>query len=119
MIGLGIINNTALDSELAPAFIVPLGTAAFALPLCTNGMVTILIVGRILYLSRGISPEVRGKGGPIGHAVSVVVEGGMIYFFTQIIFVTLFSLGLPAYEIVGYTAVQIYVRSTLHTLTVG
>ena len=53
MTGLGILKNTNPTAPVAPAVLIPLGTASFALPLVTNFIITFLIVGRIYYIGYG------------------------------------------------------------------
>ena len=96
---------------MAPPSLVPLGLAAFALPLGTNLIVTTLIAGRIWYLSprkTRNSPHFLSTTGKA--AIDIVVESGMLYLAVQLIFVILFAIGHPAQGIVGVIAVQIYVR---------
>lgn len=98
---------------MAPPSLIPLGLAAFSLPLGTNVVVTSLITARIWYLSprkaRNMSsaqfPTRTGQA-----AIDIVVESGMLYLAVQLVFVILFAIGHPAQGIVGVIAVQIYVR---------
>ena len=101
------------NSPIAPPSLVPLGLAAFSLPLGTNVIVTTLIAVRIWYLS---PRRVRNMGSarfPTGTgraAIDIVVESGMLYLAVQLVFVVLFAIAHPAQGIVGVIAVQIYVR---------
>lgn len=96
-------------SEVVPAFLVPLGLAAYILPLCTNVIVTALIAGRIWYMMREIRdadmPTKTGRA-----AIDIIIESGMLYLAIQLVFVILFALRLPAQAITARMAVQIYVR---------
>jgi hypothetical protein len=96
-------------SQVVPAFLVPLGLAAYILPLCTNVIVTALIAGRIWYMMREIRdadmPTKTGRA-----AIDIIVESGMLYLAIQLVFVILFALRLPAQAITARMAVQIYVR---------
>ena len=100
------VNST---TPVVPAFLVPLGLAAYTLPLCTNVIVTALIAGRIWYMMREIRdadmPTKTGRA-----AIDIIVESGMLYLAIQLVYVTLFALRLPAQTIASHMAVQIYVR---------
>jgi hypothetical protein len=98
---------------IAPASLVPLGLAGFALPLCTNVIVTTLIAMRIWYLSPRKLRDTRSSQFPTGTGrttIEIVVESGMLYLAVQLVFVVLFAIRHPAQGIVGVIAVQIYVR---------
>lgn len=97
---------------MAPASVVPLGLAGFALPLVTNVIVTTLIAMRIWYLSPRKMHDTRGARFPTtGRAtIDIVIESGMLYMVVQLVFVVLFAVQHPALDIVGVIAVQIYVR---------
>jgi hypothetical protein len=101
------------NSPIAPPSLVPLGLAAFSLPLGTNVIVTTLIAARIWYLSPRKAPKMRSAQFPTRTgqaAIDIVVESGMLYLAVQLIFVILFAIRHPAQGIVGVIAVQIYVR---------
>lgn len=121
MTGLGILNNTDPDAPQAPAAIVPLGTAAFALPLATNFLITISTVIRLYMLAakaRRINTTNALNTTPYVHkAAAIVIESGLIYLIAQLILVILFSIGHPAQNIVAVVACQIYVSSTIKYCT--
>ena len=97
----------------APRALVPLGLAAFCLPLGTNVIVTTLIAGRIWYLSPCKARKIRSVKFPTGigrAAIDIVIESGMLYLAAQLIFVILFAIRHPAQSIASVIAVQIYVR---------
>ncbi|KAF8499549.1 hypothetical protein F5888DRAFT_84798 [Russula emetica] len=99
------------NSPIAPPSLVPLGLAAFSLPLGTNVIVTTLIATRIWYLSPRNARNMRGAQFPsrTGQAaIDIVVESGMLYLAVQLIFVILFAIRHPAQGIVGVIAVQTY-----------
>ncbi len=101
------------NSPIAPPSLVPLGLAAFSLPLVTNVIVTTLITVRIWYLSPRKVRDMRSARFPTRTgraAIDIVVESGMLYLAVQLVFVILFSIRHPAQGIVGVIAVQIYVR---------
>ncbi|KAI0302498.1 hypothetical protein BC826DRAFT_948416 [Russula brevipes] len=88
-----------------------LSRIGFSLPLCTNVLVTTLIIARIWYLSPRKTHDVLGGRFPTGTgraAIDIVVESGMLYLVVQLIFVVLFAIGHPAQGIVAAIAVQIY-----------
>jgi hypothetical protein len=98
---------------MAPPSLVPLGLAAFTLPLGTNLIVTSLIAGRIWYLSPRQARNMNSAQFPTRTgraAIDIVIESGMLYLAVQIVFVILFAIRHPAQGIVGVIAVQIYVR---------
>jgi hypothetical protein len=98
---------------MAPRSLVPLGLAAFSLPLGTNVVVTSLIAARIWYLSPRKAQNMGSAQFPTRTgqaAIDIVVESGMLYLAVQLVFVILFAIGHPAQGIVGVIAVQIYVR---------
>ena len=104
--------NSPTVSDLQALFL-----AAFSLPLATNVIVTTLIVGRIWYLSPRMASDMRSTQFPTGTGravIDIVVESGTLYFSGQLIFFILFAIALPAQNIVGPIAVQIYVRIPHH-----
>lgn len=104
-------------SPLPPPSIVPLGLAGYALPLCTNVLTTGLIVGKLWWTLRRSSSMHSVDGTPIFHhgydsvkrAAGTLVESGLLYLVTQLIFVVLFSIDHPSLPIVAGIAAQIYV----------
>jgi len=110
------------NSPIAPHSLVPLGLAAFALPLGTNVIVTSLIAGRIWYLTprKARMGSAQFPSGTGRAAIDIVVESGMLYLVVQLIFVILFAIGHPAQGVVGVIAVQIYgIAPTLILIRVG
>ncbi|PCH44320.1 hypothetical protein WOLCODRAFT_77006 [Wolfiporia cocos MD-104 SS10] len=90
-----------------PAVLVPLPLAGYILSLCTNVMVTALIVGRLWYthlLVRGFAYETR----VVPQATVIVVESGLLYLLIQLVYVILFAIQHPAEQLIGIMAVQIY-----------
>jgi hypothetical protein len=76
-------------------------------------MVTILIIGRIWYLSPHRRRDVMGANFPTGTgraAIVITVESGLLYFVVQLIFCILFTIQHPAQIIINNIALQIYVR---------
>ena len=100
------------SSPVPPAAIVPLTTAGYALPLCTNVIATGLIVYKIWQASgavNGVAPR-PSMARTARAATAIVVESGVLYLVTQLVFVILVGIKHPAEAIVGVMAVQIYVR---------
>jgi hypothetical protein len=95
------------SAPMAPKAMVPLGIATYTLPLCTNVIVTALIAGRIWYHAYGFS-EARTPSGSVRRAMIVILESGVVYLVTQLIFVVIFAIRHPAQGIVVVIAVQIY-----------
>jgi hypothetical protein len=90
-----------------------LGLAVFILPLCTNAIVTTLIVIRIWYLSPEKRRDMLGANFPTGvgrTAIVMVIESGMLYVAVQLVFVILFAVRHPAQAIIAGIVVQVYVR---------
>ena len=78
-------------------------------------MATGLIVYKIwrtaYYTVPGTSDSTLEGTTRVAHsAMSIVVESGMLYLATQLVFVVLVSIQHPAQAIVAVMAVQIYVR---------
>jgi hypothetical protein len=112
-------------SPVPPTEIVPLTIAGYALPLCTNIIVTGLIAGRLWYISR--IPIFDENGRPVilkietsGRPMMLIIESGVLYMVTQLIFVVLVAIGNPAETILSYAGTQIYgIASTLIIIRVG
>ncbi|KAJ6458061.1 hypothetical protein C8R47DRAFT_1227205 [Mycena vitilis] len=106
---IGLVRATSPTAPQAPAALVPIGTASFALSLCLNFMVSALIVGRIWWVTR----MSRQHGLPtaktsITRAMEIVVESGFLFLAAQLVFVVLFAIGHPAQAVVEPVATQIY-----------
>ena len=100
------------DATPSPA-IVPLGLASFTLPFCTNGMVTLLIVGRIWFTSRTMKAYIMPNARSV---IAIMIESGALYFAVQLVFVTLYGMNNPAEEVIIPMAVQVYVRKTVRPM---
>ena len=87
----------------------PLGLASFILPLCTNVMVTSLIIGRIWYMSRDTSLYVVHANSGTRKAMNIIVESGALYFVAQLVFVVTYAMQHPAEYILLLMVVPIYV----------
>lgn len=98
------------DATPSPS-IVPLGLASFTLPFCTNGMVTLLIVGRIWFTSRTMKAYTMPSARSV---MAIMIESGALYFAVQLVFVTLYGMNNPAEEVIIPMAVQVYVRKAAH-----
>ncbi|KAG2361901.1 hypothetical protein BDR07DRAFT_1358347 [Suillus spraguei] len=112
-------------SPVPPIKIVPLTIAGYALPLCTNIMVTVLIAGRLWHISR--IPIVDEHGKPVilkiatgGRPMMLIIESGALYMVTQLIFVVLVAVRNPAEAVLSLAGTQIYgIASTLIIIRVG
>ena len=97
-----------------PIAFIPLQTAGYVLPLCTNIMAT----GIILYgiwrttVSRDNITKILPSTWRMSRtAMMMVVESGLLYLLVQLILVVLTALEHPAQGIVAVIAVQIYVSA--------
>ncbi|KIK43829.1 hypothetical protein CY34DRAFT_803335 [Suillus luteus UH-Slu-Lm8-n1] len=112
-------------SPVPPTEIVPLTTAGYALPLCTNIMVTGLIAVRLWYISRVPIIDEYGKPAILkiaagGRPMMLVIESGALYMITQLIFVVLVAMQNSAEAVLSYAGTQIYgIASTLIIIRVG
>ena len=102
-------------SPAPPPQLVPLGLASYILPLCTNIIVTSLIVYRLWYASRA-SRAISDSPLYIPESVTrrammLSVESGALYLVFQLVFVVLFAIPHPAEAILAVMAVQIYVSN--------
>ncbi|KAF9223683.1 hypothetical protein BS17DRAFT_781058 [Gyrodon lividus] len=97
------------SAPVPPSALVPLGLAAYVLPLCTNVLVTFFIVFQIWSTSRTVpdSPLQIGQG-VTRRAMMLVIESGALYLLVQLVFVVLFALQNPAQAILAVMAVQVY-----------
>ncbi|KAI0043397.1 hypothetical protein FA95DRAFT_1563378 [Auriscalpium vulgare] len=110
-------------APVAPSNLVPLGIAGYTLPLCTNVIVTALIVGRIWYLTPRTQSEwgVTSSTTAMGHkAMEIIIESGALYLIVQAILVATFTKEVPSQAILAVIAVQIYgIAPTLIMIRVG
>ena len=98
-------------SPTPPPVLVPLTLAGYTLPLCTNVMVTSLIVFRIWASSRTVSNSPLRIGEATHRAMMLVIESGALYLLFQLIFVALVATQNAAEAIIAVMAVQIYVSN--------
>ncbi|KAJ3842169.1 hypothetical protein EV361DRAFT_938353 [Lentinula raphanica] len=103
---IGLVLTISPTAPQAPEAIVPIGTAAFAMSLCLNFIVSALIVGRIWYMT-GLNREIKTDGA-IRRASAIVIESGLLFLAAQLVFVVLFAIKHPAQAIVEPIATQIY-----------
>lgn len=110
----GTTGSTAMPS------IVPLALASFTLPLCTNVMVSGLIIGRIWWMSKDTALYELPTRSATRAAMNVIIESGVLYFVVQFVFVVIFGLGHPSELIMVLVATQTYgIASTLILIHVG
>ena len=100
-------------SPTPPPELVPLGLAGYTLPLCTNIIVTSLIVYRIWSTSRAVpdSPLDSIGSSVTRRAMMLIIESGALYLLFQLVFVVLFAIPHPAEAILAVMTVQIYVSN--------
>lgn len=84
----------------------PLGLASFCLPFCTNVIVTVLIVARVWFTARRMQTYSLTSARSVA---AIMLESGMLYFFVQLVFVTLFGMNHPGEQVIIPMAVQVYV----------
>ncbi|KAL7277259.1 hypothetical protein ACG7TL_009112 [Trametes sanguinea] len=100
-------------SPVPPAVVVPLTTAGFALPLCTNVMATALIILRIWQLtgqsawSSSLNSS-RRRADVSSRVTAMFVESGLLYLAAQLVFVVLIAIKHPAQAVLAVIAIQIY-----------
>lgn len=115
MTGLDILMNIDPTAPQAPPEVRPLGTAAFALPLATNFLITISTVTRLYMMGSrarsASSGDLMHTTSYIHKATAIVIESGLLYLIAQLVFVVLFAIGHPAQGIAAVVAVQVYVSS--------
>jgi len=122
---IGILVSTP-QAAIVPKSLVPLGTAAFALPLCFNAVVCTLIIWRILSKGRQNQRSLRQAGAAImprnyaRDAAGVVIESASLYLVVQLVFTALFAINHPAQILLSAVATQIYgIAPTLIFVRVG
>ncbi|KAJ7457454.1 hypothetical protein FB451DRAFT_594556 [Mycena latifolia] len=125
---IGLVLQINPNAPQAPAALVPVGTAGFALSLCLNFIVSALIVSRIYYIARqnrihGVSPHTTHSGAhdtTFQRAIGIIVEAGGLFLAAQFVFVVLFAIAHPAQAVVEPVATQIYgISPTLIIVRVG
>ncbi|KAF8889654.1 hypothetical protein BD779DRAFT_1520282 [Infundibulicybe gibba] len=121
-----VILSRTVDAAIVPKALVPLGTAAFAIPLTFNFIVTCLIAGRMWYHEIQRRKALRGAfiatGAPqyLRDAIFVIIEAGVLYLLAQFVLTVLFAINHPAQILVSDVAVQIYgIAPTLIIVHVG
>ncbi|KAF8887586.1 hypothetical protein BD779DRAFT_1527064 [Infundibulicybe gibba] len=121
-----IILSRTVDAAIVPKALVPLGTAAFAIPLTFNFIVTGLIAGRMWYHEiqrrRSLREAFITTGVPqyLRDATFVIVEAGVLYLLAQFVLTLLFAINHPAQILASDAAVQIYgIAPTLIIVHVG
>ena len=87
---------------------------ALGVPVGTDLLLTLLIVGRILYLSR-TTPDLLSSR-RIQAAVSIFAESGAMVIVVQLITSVLVLRGMPSQNILLCMLAQVYVRSHTHVL---
>ncbi|EIN13037.1 hypothetical protein PUNSTDRAFT_131262 [Punctularia strigosozonata HHB-11173 SS5] len=126
MATIGILVSTP-SAAIVPKSLVPLGTSAFAIPLCFNFIVTGLIIGRIWWKGRSSHGNIGRAGGVVmlpptylKAATVVVIESGLVYLVVQFVLTVLFAINHPAQIMLADIATQIYgIAPTMIFVRVG
>ncbi|KZW04459.1 hypothetical protein EXIGLDRAFT_716413 [Exidia glandulosa HHB12029] len=107
-------------APIAPAAIVPLGTAGLSMSLVVNFLVTLLIIARIWYMDRGTGQIFGRTRMMINSVTTMIIETGALFLVAQLCVVILYSLSNPAQAVVVPAALQIYgIAPTLIIVRVG
>ncbi|KAJ7101442.1 hypothetical protein B0H15DRAFT_927222 [Mycena belliarum] len=118
---IGLVLSIDPTAPQTPAAIVPVGDAAFAMSLILNFSTSMLIVGRIWYMSR--QSRIQGVAHhktSVQSAMEIVIESGLLFLAAQFVFVVLFAIAHPAQAVVEPIATQIYgISPTLIIVRVG
>lgn len=122
--GVALATRIAPTAAAPPAAIQPLVFAAYILPLIANFMLTVLIAGRIWWLTRGtityLGKVSTGKRGTAFKAAMIIIESGVLYFVVQLVYLTVFAVGNSSDQLMSLIAVQIYgIAPTLMIIQVG
>ncbi|KIP07252.1 hypothetical protein PHLGIDRAFT_19240 [Phlebiopsis gigantea 11061_1 CR5-6] len=100
--------------------IVPMGLASFILPLCTNVMVTTLIIGRIWYMTHEAATFSMQRNSATQKAMNIIIESGALYFAVQCVFVVTYAMQHPAeYAMILITPPIYGISSTLIIIHLG
>jgi hypothetical protein len=102
----GLSAGQSTSNLMTAAFDISLG-----LPVGTDLLLTLLIVGRILYISRW-TPELLSSR-RIHAAVSIIIESGMMVILVQLVTSVYFFKNSPNQNIGLCILAQIYVRRSL------
>ncbi|TBU25893.1 hypothetical protein BD311DRAFT_726926 [Dichomitus squalens] len=116
-----VVTQTPTSSTPDPS-LVPLDIAGYALPLCTNAMATGLIAYRIWSMSvlNDGQATLQSSARLAKNAMTIIVESGLLYLVTQLVFVVLNGTGNTSEAILVAMAVQIYgISPTLIIIRVG
>ncbi|KAF7358521.1 hypothetical protein MVEN_00903000 [Mycena venus] len=106
---IGLVLSINPTAPQAPAAIVPVGTAGFSLSLCLNFIVSALIIGRVMHISRQNRRNgVSHSDTAIQRAIGIVIEAGLLFLTAQFVFVVLFAIAHPAQAILVPIATQVY-----------
>lgn len=73
-------------------------------------MCTLLIIGRIWYMTRTMPAYSLSSA---RNVATIMLESGMLYFLVQLVFLTLYGMDHPGEQVIIPMAVQIYVSHEL------
>ncbi|KAF8649367.1 hypothetical protein AX16_005809 [Volvariella volvacea WC 439] len=118
------------SSLIAPESLLPLGTAAFALPLVFNVLVSFLVVGRLWYFGQRQKTSSTSREAfaslhqslqrHLHNAMLITIEAGLLYFLVQAVLTGLYVSGHPAQLMWSHITAQIYgIAPTLIFVRVG
>jgi len=100
------------STQRVPSSVVSFTLASFIILLCASAVITTLIVARIWYLSpRKRRDALQGANFPTDTgraAIVIIIESGMLYLVVQLIYCVVFTLRLPAQNIIAASVIQIY-----------
>ncbi|EKM56811.1 uncharacterized protein PHACADRAFT_254136 [Phanerochaete carnosa HHB-10118-sp] len=121
--GIGLILQIAPTSPSPPPAAQPLVFAAYILPLIANFMLTVLIAGRIWWLT-GINTytvtSLTGRKSIAFKTAMIIIESGVLYFVVQLVYLTVFAVGNSSDQLMSLVAVQVYgIAPTLIIIQVG
>jgi len=122
--GIGLTLQIAPTAPSPPPAVQPLIFAAYILPLIVNFMLTVLIAGRIWWMTRGtntytVTSLTRRKNVAF-KAAMIIIESGVLYFVVQLIYLTVFAVGNSSDQLMSLVAAQIYgIAPTLIIIQVG
>ncbi|KAF8463551.1 hypothetical protein DFH94DRAFT_857376 [Russula ochroleuca] len=98
-------------APIPPASIIRWNFVVFIVKVCSNLMVTVLIVVRVWKLSPHNRRDILGANLPTGigwAAIVIAIESGVLYLVAQIVPLILYIIRHPAVALVSYMSVQVY-----------
>jgi hypothetical protein len=94
-----------------PGWFTPIGTLSFSLSLAVNAMLSGLLVFKIAQTSVALGDSRGGRGmTDFKPVISMLVESGLIFFMTQLVWVITFTVQNVGFYLVSGPITMIYVR---------